>query len=152
MKEVKDLRIEGSGKIPTIELTALNGEVVLSGRSIPENAANVYEPVYAWVKDYIRNPRKVTNLRLNLDYFNTATSIWIAKIVKALSSISNPDYILFIHLYFNIEDFDEMENEDLRDELAPILDIISDTKISVGVKVYGTDSSGAVIKENMILI
>jgi hypothetical protein len=124
----------------------------LSGRSIPENAATLYEKVLSWVTQYIENPRKTTNLRLNLEYFNTASSIWLAKIVKVLSSIKGSESILMIHLYFNIEEFDEMEEEDLKDVLSPVIDMIGTTTASLGIKIYGTDDNGGILKESMVLI
>jgi sortase (surface protein transpeptidase) len=57
-----------------------------------------------------------------------------------------------IHLYFNIEDFDNMDSEDLKDELHPIIHMIGIPSISVGIKIYGTDDNGEVLKESMVLL
>jgi hypothetical protein len=152
MKELKNIFIEASSKTPQVDFNCLTGDLILHGRSIPENATDLYEPIFKWVSDYINNPRQTTNLRLNLEYFNTASSIWIAKIVKALSKIKDPENTLFIHLYFNVEDFDDMGAEDVKDALAPVVDIISSATISIGVKIYGIDEKGEVIKESMVLI
>ena len=150
--DLKKISIDGSAKTPQIDLNHLNGELIFSGRSIPENAAELYEDVLSWVHEYIKNPRQITNLRLNLEYFNTASSIWLAKIVKALSTIDNSEDTLLIHLYFNIEEFDSMGSEDIKDALSPIIDIIGATMLSIGVKIYGTDPQGQVMKESMVLI
>ncbi len=152
MKELKNIFVEATPKTPQIDCNHLTGELILSGRSIPENATDIYEPVLNWVSEYINNPRHTTNLRLNLEYFNTASSIWLAKIVKALGKIKDPDNVLFVHLYFNIEEFDNMEAEDLKDALGPVVDIISSANISVGVKIYGTDDKGEILKETMVLL
>jgi len=130
----------------------MTGNLILSGRSIPENATELYDPLYKWINQYILTPCQVTNLRLNLEYFNTASSIWIAKIVKALSRMDKPDNLLYIHLYFNIEEFDNMETEDIKDAISPVVDIISDATVSIVVKIYGTDDNGEIIKESMVLI
>jgi len=98
----------------------------------------------------VKNPRQTTNLRLNLEYFNTASSIWIAKIVKALTSISKPECVLILHIYFPVEDFDDID--DIKDDLSPVIDVISSATVSVGLKIYGTDESGKVLKESMIFI
>jgi hypothetical protein len=152
MKELKDLYTDPTNETPQIDFNHLTGDLILSGRSIPENANEIYEPVHSWVSEYINNPRSTTNLRLNLEYFNTASSIWLAKIVKTLSKIKDPDNILFIHLYFNVEEFDNMEIEDIKDALSPVVDIISTATISIGVKIYGTDEKSEIIKESMVLI
>ena len=139
-------------KTPQIDFNHLTGDLILSGKSIPENAALVYEPLYKWVTDYVNSPRQVTNLRLNLDYFNTASSIWLAKIVKTLSRMKNHDNVLFIHLYFDLEEFDNLEADDIKDALSPVIDIISTATISIGVKIYGKDENGKIVKESIVLI
>jgi len=149
---LKNIFIEASAKTPQIDLNHLNGELILSGRSIPENAAELYDDVLKWVHEYIKNPRPITNLRLNLEYFNTASSIWLAKIVKTLSTIENSENTLFINLYFNIEEFDSMGSEDIKDALSPIIDIIGTPMLSIGIKIYGTDPQGQIMKESMVLI
>jgi len=150
--ELKPLIIEPTAKTPQIDLNHLTGELIFSGRSIPENAAELYEKVLKWILEYNKNPRHTTNLRFNLEYFNTSSSIWLAKIVKSLSSIKESEYTLFIHLYFNIEEYDNMEVEDLKDALSPIIDMIGTPSLSMGIKIYGTDDNGEVIKESMVLI
>jgi len=150
--ELKNLYIEPGSKTPQIDLNSLSGELIFSGRSIPENAAKIYEDVLKWVSLYTANPKRTTNLRLNLEYYNTASTIWIAKIVKALCTIKESEFTVIIHLYFNIEEFDAMEAEDLKDELSPIIDMIGITTVSLGIKIYGTDDDGHVLKESMVLI
>jgi hypothetical protein len=152
MKELKDIFIDPTNKTPLIDFNHLTGDLILAGRSIPENTNDLYEPVCSWVTEYINNPRPTTNLRLNLEYFNTASAIWLAKIVRTLSKIKDPENVLFIHLYFNLEEYDNMETEDLKEILSPVVDIISTPTISIGVKIYGTDEKSEIIKESMVLI
>jgi hypothetical protein len=153
MKEFPSLIIEQTPKTPLIDLNQLTGELILSGKSIPENASKVYEPVLNWVKEYILNARPTTNLRLNLEYYNTASALWLAKILKALTRINKPDYVLIVHLYLDVEDFDEIEKlEDIKDAFVPIADIFHDTIPSVGIKLYGTDENGKIIKDTLVLI
>ncbi len=150
MKELKNLFIEATDKTPLIDFNYLNGELILSGKSIPINAPRIYEPVLEWVNEYVRKPRKTTNIRLNLEYFNTASSIWLAKIIKALGGIDSPDSILILHIYFPVEDFDDID--DIKDDLSPVMDVIGDAKVSVGLKIYGTNGEGKVVKESMVFI
>lgn len=144
--------IEPTEKNPQIDLNHLTGELILSGMSIPENAANLYDGVIMWVHEYIKNPRPTTNFRLNLEYFNTSSSICLAKIVKTLCSVQKSEYTLMMHLYFNIEEFNDMEVEDVKDILGPIIDTIGAPVISVGIKIYGVDKKGDILKESIVLI
>ena len=152
MTDLKKLFTESTLKTPQVDFNSMTGDLILSGKSIPENASRIYEPVHDWVREYIKHPKNTTNLRLNLEYFNTATSIWIAKIMRTLAEIDDPDKILMIHLYFDIEDFDDMETEELKDIIQPIADVIHKSKISIGAKLYGVDGNGEIIKRSTILI
>ena len=150
--ELKSLYIEPTSKTPQVDFNPVSGELIFSGRSIPENATELYEDILKWVIDYVKKPRHTTNLRFNLEYFNTSSSIWLAKIVKVLCSIKESEYTLMIHLYFHIEEFDNMEVEDLKDALSPIIDMVGTPEVSLGIKIYGTDDDGEILKESMVLI
>jgi len=150
--ELNKLYLEPTAKTPQIDFNHLTGELILSGRSIPENASKLYESILQWVLEYIKNPKQITNLRFNLEYFNTASSIWLSKIVKALCTIKNNEYTLMIHLYFNIEEFDNMDVEDVKDELHPIIHLIGTPTVSFGIKMYGTGDKGEILKESMVLL
>lgn len=150
MKELKNMFIEQTDKTPLVDLNYISGELILSGKSIPINAPRIFEPILDWVNEYIKDPKQTTNLRLNLEYFNTASSIWLAKIVKALTGIKKSDSVLILHIYFPVEDFDDID--DIKDDLSPVIDVISSATVSVGLKIYGTDDAGKVLKESMIFI
>jgi len=151
MGNIKDIFIEGTAKSPQIDFNHLTGDLILYGKSIPENAAKVYEPLLFWVNEYVKSPRKTTNLRLNLEYFNSATLIWLAKIVKALSKIDLEESVFFIHIYFDLEDFESMESDELKDLIGLLVDNIGDSKVSIGIKSYGTDGNGKIISGSTIV-
>jgi hypothetical protein len=148
---MKDLIIEETAKTPLIDLNQFTGDLIFSGKSIPENAAKVYEHILNWVTEYIPVAKPVTNLRLNLDYYNTATLLWLAKILKALFQINKPDYILIVHLYLPVEDFDEINDfDDIKDAFLPVSSIEPGNNLSIGIKLYGTDDNGEINKEALM--
>ncbi|MCD4770722.1 MAG: DUF1987 domain-containing protein [Bacteroidales bacterium] len=149
--KVKELKIEEKHNAPEIDFNPVSGELILKGKSIPENATSLYQPVINWVKEYIMEAAEQTNLHINLIYFNTASSIWISKLVKALSTINDFEKLLIIHLYFHIEEFDEMIDEDIKDAIAPATDVLNDATVSIGVKIYGTDDDGIILNEKLVL-
>ena len=152
MKDFQSLIIEETPKTPLIELNPLTGDFIFSGRSIPENAAKVYEPILNWVSEYIKHARPTTNLRLNMEYFNTSSSLWLAKILKVLVRISDPDYVLIIHLYLPIDEFEEMkEFEDIKDVFFPIADIFQFAIPSIGIRLYGTEKE-QIVRDKMVFI
>jgi hypothetical protein len=153
MKEFNNLYVEQTPKTPQVDLNQFTGELILYGKSIPENAAKVYEPVFSWVSEYIHNPRSTTNFRINLEYFNTSSSIWLVKILKVLIQIKNPDYVLILHIYIPLEDFEDMEESgDLKEAFSPISDILYDAVVSIGIKVYGIDDQEKILKDKLIFI
>ena len=150
--ELSTLFIEPTAKTPQIDLNPITGELILSGRSIPENASKLYENILNWVTEYAKRPKYTTNLRFNLEYFNTSSSIWLAKIVRALCNIENNEYTLMIHLYFSIEEFDNMDVDDIKDELHPIIHMVGTPTVNLLIKLYGTDEDGSILKESMVLL
>jgi len=152
MEKLTDLLIEKTSKTPRIELKYSSGEISLTGRSLPENATRVYEPVLNWVSNYVIQPQPVTNLRLNVEYFNTSSSLWISKIVKTLTRINNPDYRLMVHIYIPLEEYDDMkQSADIHDSFTPITDILQDSIPEVSLKLYATDDASTVIRDALVL-
>ncbi len=150
---INELIIEGTPKTPHIDLNNLTGNLILSGKSIPENAAKVYEPILNWVSKYVLEANPITNFRFALDYYNTSTTLWITKVLKELIKIKEPDYALIVHLYLPIEDFDEVNDfEDIKDAFLPISNIEQNAIPSIGIKLYGTGDEGEVIKETLVFI
>ena len=151
--EFQSLIMEQTPKTPLIDLNQLTGDLIFSGKSIPENAAKLYVPVLNWVKEYIPKARPTTNLRLDLEYFNTASAIWLTKIIKVLVGINEPDYVLIIHLYLSIEDFNEInEFDDIKDAFIPIAGIDHGDLNSIVIKLHGMDDNGVIIKETLVYI
>lgn len=153
MDEFSSISIDQTAKTPQIDFNNLTGELILSGKSIPENAAKLYEPILDWVNKYIVNSKPVTNLRLNLEYFNTASSIWISKIIKTLTQINNPDNLLIVHLYVPLEEYDDLnEIDDIKDFFGPITNLFQNTIPGVGLKLYATNDKSEVVKDTIVLM
>lgn len=153
MRENNSLVIEGTIKTPQIELDQSTGDLVFRGKSIPENAAKVYEPAVGWVTEYVKSPRRTTNVWFDLDYFNTSSLLWLTKILKILISIKEPDYVIILNLHIPIEDFDDINDfEDLKEVFLPISSILQGSIPCVGVKLYGKDDNGVIIKNSLLFI
>ena len=46
-----DFILEGSAKTPVVELKS-SGDLLLKGRSIPENSIEFYKPIIDWIDSY----------------------------------------------------------------------------------------------------
>jgi hypothetical protein len=152
MEELRDLIIESTAKTPQILMKQKSGEISLTGKSLPENASRIYEPALNWVNNYILHPQPVTILKLNLEYFNTSSTLWISKIIRALTRINNPDYRLFVHIYMPLEEYDDMKNsEDIKDSFSPLTDILENSIPEVSLKLYATDDEAQVVRDALVL-
>ncbi len=149
---ITKLHIPETKSTPEIDFNPEEGMLILKGRSIPENATKLYEPIIEWLKEYIKHPPGKTYLHFNLTYFNTASSIWMARMVKVLSNIDDHDKLLTINLYFHVEEYDEMDDEDLQDSISMVLKVINAATVSLGVKIFGIDDEGTILKERLILL
>lgn len=153
MKEFQSLILDQTPRTPLIDLNQWTGDLIFFGRSIPENAAKVYEPVLTWVTEYILKARPITNLRINLEYFNTSSVLWLSKIFKTLINIKEPDYVLFVHLYLPVNDYDEINDfEDIKDNFIPLEDIVQGKIANIGIKLHALDYKGEICKESLVLI
>ncbi len=152
MIEIKGKYVEGTAKTPKVEFSHLIGELVLEGRSIPENAAKVYEPLLTWINEYVKYPCNTTNFHLKLEYFNSASLIWITKLIIALSNIELKSAIIYIHLYFEIEDFEDGITEELKDIIEVLTDKIHGAACNIAFKTHGIDDNGKVIRESTFLV
>lgn len=150
--KITKLHIPESANSPEIDFDPEEGMLVLKGKSIPENATKLYEPIIEWLKEYIKHPPEKTYLHFNLSYFNTASSIWMARMVKVLSRIDDREKLLTINIYFHIEEYDEMDDEDMQDAISMILKVINDATVSLGTKIFGIDDDGTILKERLILL
>jgi hypothetical protein len=150
-KGFTNLIIEETLKTPQIDLNKFTGDLIFSGRSTPENADKLYGPVLIWAEQYIHQPRPFTNLKLNLDYFNTASALWLAKVINVLGRIDEPDYVLVVHLYLPVDEFDRIEEfDDIRDVFIPVAGIYHGAINSLCIKLYCTNEKGETVKETFV--
>jgi hypothetical protein len=69
-----DLHIEKSPNTPKIDFVSEEGIMSLEGRSIPENPADFYQPLFKWLQDYFKNPKSETQVVIKLEYINSGSS------------------------------------------------------------------------------
>jgi len=150
--KLKKLHIPDTKSTPEIDFDPDEGMLIIEGKSIPENATKIYEPVIDWLKEYAKIARDKTYLHFKLTYFNTASSIWMTRMIKVLSKINDPEKLLTINLYFHIEEYDEMDDDDIQEAISMVLKVINDATVSLGVKLFGIDDRDSILKERLILL
>jgi hypothetical protein len=81
------LKVQETDDTPRITLDKADNRFEISGRSLPEDSAEFFDPVLDWVRDYIKDPNPSTEFVFRLDYSNTASSKFIHEILLLLEKI-----------------------------------------------------------------
>lgn len=103
---MEDLSLEGTAKTPTVDFKSA-GELLIKGRSIPENSIEFYKPLIEWISNYSENPKENTLVNIQLEYFNTSSSKCILDVFKKLESIS--DSSVSVKWFYEEDDEDMLE-------------------------------------------
>lgn len=108
---METLSLQGSPKTPTVEMNAENGVIEIKGRSIPENSIDFYRPVVEWLDSYAESPANVTEVNIQLEYFNTSSSKCILDVFKKLENVykKNNEKGVTINWYYEEDDEDMLE-------------------------------------------
>ncbi|WP_256469208.1 DUF1987 domain-containing protein [Xiashengella succiniciproducens] len=100
---------EGTPKTPYVKLDGEKGLIEIKGRSIPENSVEFYKPLIDWLDKYGNVPLEVTNVNIQLEYFNTSSSKCILDIFKKLELIYKKGSKVQINWYYEEDDEDMFE-------------------------------------------
>ena len=106
---MEDIVKEGTPKTPEVRFSAANGNLLLSGRSIPENSIEFYNDLLGWLDQYTATPASKTTLEVKLEYFNTSSSKCILDVFKKLERIKSDGQDVEVQWYFESDDEDMQE-------------------------------------------
>ncbi len=98
--------LEGTPKTPTVEFKFDSGDLLIKGRSIPENSIEFYKPLIDWIESYSGSAKSMTVLNVQLEYFNTSSSKCLLDVFKKLERI---DKDVEIKWYYEEDDEDMLE-------------------------------------------
>lgn len=101
---MKRLFIQERDFIPGILLDKEKNRFEITGKACPENMDEFYEPVFKWLDEYIENPNDVTEFHINLQYYNTASSKALLKIMQKLEKIQTKNKIVKIIWHYDPDD------------------------------------------------
>ena len=103
---------DGTPYLPHIDFT-LEGKLKLEGRSIPEDANKLYNPLIAFVGQL---EVEQVSLDINLEYFNTASSKKLLELLRHLDANTKINLIQ-VNWYFEEGDDDSVETAEIYEEL-----------------------------------
>lgn len=100
---------EGTKQFPTIILDKDNQHFEISGRSLPENADEFFDPVINWFNLYAQNPAPETKIMFKLIYYNTSSAKKLFDIFDLLNQIYKAGHKVVVEWYY-LEIDDDMQN------------------------------------------
>ena len=107
MAELSSLYIKGTSKTPQIDFKP--GMLQVSGRSIPEDAVEFFQPVIGWLEEYLKNPEPLTRLNLRMEYINSGSNRFIFNLIKMLDDAYLKGHSVLVNWYYE-EDDDTIRN------------------------------------------
>ena len=63
------------------------GIIKVTGRLIPENAIEFFNPIEKWVNDYFKNPAEITSVEISLEYINSVGSKYLLDLIRKITHI-----------------------------------------------------------------
>jgi hypothetical protein len=112
------VHIKGTVKTPEIYLNKNEGVIQLEGRSIPENAKQLYNPIITWADRYIKSPPTDTKLIFKLEYFNTASSKMIFELINLFKSLKEAGHNMKIEWHYLEDDDDILDSGETFQEIS----------------------------------
>jgi hypothetical protein len=104
---MKDIFIKPTKRTPFVNLS--DGSIQIIGRSILENSAEFYKPIFEWIKKYSTTIHTSTQIDLNFEYINTSSTKWVFNILKTLGKNREIKDMMKINWYYEVGDDDMFE-------------------------------------------
>jgi hypothetical protein len=99
--------LQATDKTPEIHLK--DGLVAISGRSIPEDPHKIFKPALQWITQYVKWPALYTEVRIQMEYCDTNSTVNIFNIMTKLVKCRNSNYnIEMVFNWFYEKDDDEI--------------------------------------------
>jgi len=106
---MENLEIAGTPKTPTILLNGEDGTMLLEGRSNPENARDFFQPVMDWLEEYLKHPAERTDLKINLELFNTSSSKYLMEILRKIRFLADNEHPFNVTWLYEEDDLEMLD-------------------------------------------
>jgi hypothetical protein len=112
---MENLIIASTPKSPEVKFNT-NGDLLIAGKSIPEDSNLYYKPLFSWIEDFKKTSPQVINLTLKLEYMNTSSVRIILKFLQNLVALSKENVKLKIQWVYDFDDDDICEQGEIIQE------------------------------------
>ncbi|MEX1002479.1 MAG: DUF1987 domain-containing protein [Crocinitomicaceae bacterium] len=104
---MKTITINATHKTPEIKGDIETGHFSIKGKCIPEDARDFFDPFKDWFLELVKTDSQSICAELDLEYFNTSTSIILLDVFKKLRLLQKERDVR-ITWFYDVDDF-EME-------------------------------------------
>ncbi len=116
--EAKELIIQPTVKTPGVHFDPIQGIFSIFGQSYPEDAGEVFDPIIDWISKFEPEKGKKYIVRVELKYYNTATSKKLFEILRSFNKFYKNDYLFTVQWVYTSEDEDILESVRYFDDLT----------------------------------
>ncbi len=112
------LNIKGTQETPEVMFDKQSGVFSISGKSLPEDVKEFYNPLIEWIENYSNEPNPETKLTVKMEYFNTASSKMLLEIFELFKNLHEGGNNVTVDWYYQEDD------EDMQDAGEDYADIV----------------------------
>jgi hypothetical protein len=106
---METLLIEQTDDSPKVIFDPVDKLFEISGKSLPEDVLEFYQPVLDWLNAYRKEPDSKTIFNIRLIYFNTSSSKMIMDIFLIFEEMVEEGHEVLIKWHSHLEDEDMQE-------------------------------------------
>jgi hypothetical protein len=103
---MNNINIKATQSTPAVSFIPSEGKIEIIGRSIPENAIEFYEELLNQIEAYLIKPHKLTEVTIQLDYFNSSSSVSILNMLKLLKQLYGNGFEVNVKWIYEEDDDD----------------------------------------------
>ena len=103
------LKIEKTHNTLLVILDKEKNKFLFEGRSVTENTIDFFKPITDWITEYKKEPLEETIVDMDIEYYNTATSMLLLDILNLLDKINKSGKPVKIIWHYLDEDIDILE-------------------------------------------
>lgn len=117
---MEPLIIQATHDCPDVILSKEMNCLEFSGKALPENPKEFFNPIVNWMLEYSKEPNSETVVKFKMEYINSAAQKKIHDIILICKDIHDNNNPVYIDWYYHSEDEGMKEEGETLSELVKI--------------------------------
>lgn len=101
--------IEKTRKTPYVSFNLDSGLFEMRGSLLPTNSFGFFDAVFSLVDDYLKKPASKTEIKIELDYFNTSSSKLLLQFFMKFEILVAKGDEVYLHWRYETDDHDMLD-------------------------------------------